>query len=57
MHESSLLFTPLESPAVCSGDEGNFLAGANPVRDLSLNGANTWLNAPVGLSVRRPKVF
>jgi len=22
-------FTPLESPAACSGDEGNFLMGAN----------------------------
>jgi len=47
--ESSVLpstFTPLESPAACGGDEGNSLLGANPVRDLSLNGANTEVNAP-----------
>jgi hypothetical protein len=29
-----------------SGDEGNSLLGANPVRDLSQNGANTGFNAP-----------
>jgi len=39
-------FTPLESHAVCSGNEDNSLIGANPVRDLSLNGANTGFNAP-----------
>ena len=39
-------FTPLGSPAACSGDEDNSLLGANPVRDLSLNGADTEFNAP-----------
>jgi len=41
-----IVFTPLESPAACSGDEDKIPFGANPVRDLSLNGANTGFKAP-----------
>ena len=51
-----MVFTPLESPAACSGDEARPASrsetgdkipfGANPVRDLSLNGANTGFKAP-----------
>jgi hypothetical protein len=38
-------FTPLEGPAAYSGDEDEIAFGANPVRDLSLNGANTGFKA------------
>ena len=34
------------SNVACGGDEGNSLLGANPVRNLFLNGANTEFNAP-----------
>jgi hypothetical protein len=46
MKADEILFTPLERPAACSGDEGNFLMGAN-----------TGLMPCVSHPVRWPKVF
>jgi hypothetical protein len=50
-------FTPLESPAACSRNEGHSLLGANPVRDLSLTGRTRSLTPRVSFPVRGPKFF